>query len=96
MSLIPEPVPPGIEPGTQKVWPKRLLRVCLALFTFEIGLFLAIFPWSEYWSFNYLQVVIPGLQDVWDQPAFRGALTGLGLVNIYLACLQVVNAFRQS
>jgi len=77
------------------VWPRRLLQVSLALFTFEIGLFLVIFPWTEYWSFNYFQVVVPGLQDVWDQPAFRGVLTGLGLVNIYLACLQVVNAFRR-
>jgi hypothetical protein len=92
MSVTPEPSPPE----TQKVWPKRLLQVTLALFTFEIGLFLAIYPWTEHWNFNYFQVVLPGLQDVWDQPAFRGMLTGLGLVNIYLACLQVVSAFRRN
>jgi hypothetical protein len=92
MNLTPEPSPPE----TQKVWPRRLLQVSLALFTFEIGLFLAIFPWTEYWNTNYFQTIVPGLGDVWDQPAFRGFLTGLGLVNIYLACLQVVNAFRRS
>jgi hypothetical protein len=92
MSLTQEPSPPG----TQKLWPRRLLQVSLALFTFEIGLFLTIFPWTEYWSSNYFQLVIPSLHDLWDQPAFRGLLTGLGLVNIYLACLQVVNAFRRS
>jgi hypothetical protein len=94
MSLTPGPSPPEI----QKVWPRRLLQVSLALFTFEIGLFLTIFPWTDYWilSLNYFQAVIPGFKDVWDQPAFRGVLTGLGLVDIYLACLQVVNAFRRS
>ena len=92
MSLTPEPSPPE----TQKAWPKRLLQVTLALFTFEIGLFLAIFPWTDYWSVNYFQLAIPGLQEIWDQPALRGVLTGLGLVNIYLACLQVVNAFRRT
>lgn len=91
MCVTPEPA----APVTQKVWPRRLLRVALALFTVEIGLFLAIFPWTDYWNFNYFQQAIPGLQDLWDQPAFRGAVTGLGLVNIYLAGLQVVNAFRR-
>jgi hypothetical protein len=91
MSLTPVPSPPE----TQKVWPKRLLQVSLALFTFEVGLFLVVFPWTNYWNFNYFQVVIPGLQDAWDQPTFRAALTALGLLNIYLACLQAVNAFRR-
>jgi hypothetical protein len=92
MSLTPEQAPPG----TQKTWPRRLLHITLALFTFEIGLFLTIFPWTEYWNFNYFQMVIPALQSIWDQPAFRGALTGLGIVNIYLACMQVVQSFRRS
>jgi hypothetical protein len=106
MSLTPEPSlpetqPPGPPPRetqpreTQKVWPKRLLQVSLALFTFEIGLFLVIFPWTDYWSFNYFQAVIPALQDAWNQPAFRASLSVLGLLNVYLACLQVVNAFRR-
>jgi hypothetical protein len=91
MSLTPEQAPPGI----QKTWPRRLLGISVALLTFEIGLFLTVFPWTHYWSFNYFEMVVPGLQEVWDQPAFRGALTGLGLVNIYLACIQVVQSFRR-
>lgn len=94
--MPPQTPPKATEPPeTQKVWPKRLLRIALALFTFEVGLFLAIFPWTDYWSFNYFQVTIPGLQDLWEQPAFRGLLTGLGLVNVYLAFVQVVTAFRR-
>ena len=73
----------------------RLLRVCLAIFTFEIGLFLTIFPWVDIWSLNYFSGWLPALENLWDDPYFRGAITGLGLVNIYLACSEVVRIFRR-
>jgi len=77
-------------------WQRRLLRISLALFIFEVGAFLVIFPWTEYWNLNYFQSVKPALQDLWYQPSFRGAITGLGFVNIYIACLQLVYSFRRS
>jgi hypothetical protein len=110
MSLTPErpeglPAPnsesasaasPQKNPGPKIGWQKRMLRISLALFIFEIGAFLVIFPWTQDWDLNYFQIVTPGLQDLWQQPSFRGALTGLGFVNIYIACLQVVHSFRQN
>jgi hypothetical protein len=110
MSLIPEH-PPGLpdpnpEPGNAtslperprpKIgWQRRLLRISLALFIFEIGAFLVVFPWTENWNLNYFQTVAPSLQDLWYQPSFRGAITGLGFVNIYIACLQVIHTFRRA
>jgi hypothetical protein len=83
-------------PSSRVGWQRRLLRVSLALFIFEIGAFLVIFPWTDSWNINYFQTLTPGLQDLWYQPSFRGALTGLGFVNIYIACLQVVYSFRRS
>jgi hypothetical protein len=85
------------DPGTHRKigWQRRLLRISLALFVFEIGAFLAIFPWTESWNINYFQTLTPWLQDLWYQPSFRGALTGLGFVNIYIACLQVVGSLRR-
>jgi hypothetical protein len=92
-----QPSPDGQQsPRPRLGWQRRLLRISLALFIFEIGAFLVIFPWTEDWNLNYFQVVTPGLQDLWYQPSFRGALTGLGFVNIYIACLQVVHSFRRS
>src|SRR5271169_6603109 len=72
-------------------WQRRLLRISLALFTFEVGVFLVIFPWTESWDLNYFQSLTPNLQDLWQNPSFRGALTGLGFVNIYIACLQAIH-----
>jgi hypothetical protein len=91
--------PPADPSGTQthrKIgWQRRLLRISLALFVFEIGAFLAVFPWTESWNVNYFQTLTPWLQSLWYQPSFRGALTGLGFVNIYIACLQVVSSLRR-
>lgn len=82
-------------PGPKIGWQRRLLRISLALFTLEVGLFLVFFPWTSSWDVNYFQTLTPALQDLWKQPSFRGALTGLGFVNIYIACLQVIHSFRK-
>ena len=101
MSLTPEPAPnpgstSGLPRGSRSTRTPRLLRLCFAIFTFEIGLFLAVFPWVDIWSLNYFSEWIPALESVWDDPYFRGAITGLGLVNIYVACAEVVKLFRRS
>ena len=90
------PPTPGAQRGPRLGWQRRLLRVSLALFVFEIGAFLVIFPWTDSWNINYFQTLTPSIQGLWYQPSFRGALTGLGFVNIYIACLQVVHSFRRN
>jgi len=103
MSLTPEPASaPDSKPGsvseTRRPLPRapRLLRLCFAIFTFEIGLFLIVFPWVDIWSLNYFSGWLPALQNMWEEPYFRGAITGLGLVNIYVACSEVFRLLRRS
>lgn len=96
MPLTPEPAPvqdsgaPGGLPLRH-----RLIHICFAIFTFEIGLFLLIFPWRDDWTFNYFQGSSWLLERLWDDPYFRGAISGLGLVNIYLSMLEFRRAFRR-
>lgn len=105
MSLTPEDIPniagpPAKEPpaaGQTGAWQSRILGFCFAIFTFEIGLFLVIFPWmDETWNLNYFQGLIPILKNVWNDPYFRGGVTGLGFVNIYIACLEVARLLRRA
>ena len=103
MSLTPEPAPvpdsvpsPTGEPPRSSSRTPRLLRLVFAIFTFEIGLFLVVFPWVDIWSLNYFSEWFPALENIWDEPYFRGAITGLGLVNIYVACAEVLHLFRRS
>jgi len=98
MSLSPEPFPEQIlePPKRTRTWQSRLLSICFIIFTFEIGAFLAIIPWmEESWALNTFQEWIPALQAIWIDPYFRGAITGLGLVNIYIACSELFRLFRR-
>ena len=45
---------------------------------------------------GYFQSVPPALRDFWDDPYFRGAITGLGFVNIYIALLEAGRLIRRS
>jgi hypothetical protein len=99
MSLSPlsQPgVPPEISPQESARRNRRRIIAGLffALFAFEIGLFLVVFPWMENWDLNYLQGVIPRFRATWNDSYFRGAVTGLGFINIYIACLQVFYLIR--
>lgn len=103
MSLNPgSPIPENpapIEtapPVAPRRWQGRLLTVCFAVFAFEVGLFLVIFPWQDSWTFNYFQGINPNLESLWDEPSFKGLVTGLGFVNIYIALLQIIRLFRRS
>ena len=101
MSLSPERLPqpvPQVVPSPES--PRRNKRrviagLFFALFAFEIGLFLVIVPWMDNWDLNYFEGVFPPLRDAWDQPYFRGAVTGLGLINIYIAILQIFYLIRR-
>jgi hypothetical protein len=51
---------------------------------------------DDTWNLNYFQGFVPILKSVWDDPYFRGAVTGLGFVNIYIACLEVGRLMRRA
>ena len=101
-SMPPQPQVPDNPPHFEQIpdppkrrWQGKLLTACFAVFAFEIGLVLVIFPWQDSWSLNYFQDISPSLENLWDEPSFRGLVTGLGFVNIYIALLQVIRLFRR-
>jgi hypothetical protein len=69
----------------------RLLRVVLLLVWLEVGLVLILVPWSELWETNYFLYQYPGLGLFMKNPYLRGAISGLGLINVFLA----LEAFRR-
>lgn len=64
---------------------KRLFLAIFILLAFEVGLFLVMFPWSLTWENNFFLTGIPTLKDALMSYYFRGAVSGLGLVNVFLA-----------
>ncbi len=77
----------------------KLTIVFFILICFEIGILLVILPWvpSPSWSENYLLVLAadkvhwPWLALAMKSGYTRGAVTGLGVLNILLGVWEIIN-----
>lgn len=64
-------------------------RLLYAAYFLEVGLLLVVLPWTVFWNHNYLFDLAPIAQP-WIQSSYaRGAVSGLGLVNIALGLADV-------
>ncbi len=63
----------------------RALRVLLALICLEVGVLLVYLPWSRLWERNYFLDRFPALLPYLLNPYLRGAVSGLGLLDVAIA-----------
>jgi hypothetical protein len=74
-----------IAPSSLPRWLVQIGRLLFIFVCIELGLFLIIYPWSQYWERNYF-AGLPGVwATVWRSPYFRGAVSGVGLLDLLLA-----------
>ncbi len=59
----------------------------------ESGLLLVLIPWSAFWDRNYFVGWSPALGALLTSNYFRGAVTGLGLVNVWAALAELGDLF---
>ncbi|MGH9804656.1 MAG: hypothetical protein ACRD4D_05750 [Candidatus Acidiferrales bacterium] len=62
----------------------RLLLFTLVLFCLELGVFLVVLPWTGIWERNFFLFRYPELAGLLLDFRLRGAISGLGLVDIGL------------
>ena len=55
------------------------------LISFLVGAVLVLAPWTALWDSNWLLQLVPGARGLVLSAFTRGAVTGLGLVNLVLA-----------
>ncbi|MEQ1896567.1 MAG: hypothetical protein ABL971_04165 [Vicinamibacterales bacterium] len=60
--------------------------VCVVLFL-EVGILLTVVPWSTYWDRNYFTDGLPWLRHLMRNTFVRGAVSGLGAVNLAAAVM---------
>ena len=77
---------------------RKLGQVLLIIFCLELGLFLMIYPWTDRWAENYFSWIGPvrwqaNWHEVWDNNYVRGAIAGLGLVNIWIAVAEALRMY---
>jgi hypothetical protein len=69
---------------------RRLVFVALFL---EVGLLLVVLPWSGFWDRNYFGSALPGLRSIITNNFVRGAVSGLGLVNLVAGLAELTLLF---
>lgn len=55
-----------------------------------------LIPWSPWWDRNYFAEALPGLRDLIRNNFVRGAVSGLGVVNLFAALSELAEMFRPS
>ncbi|HLK51872.1 MAG TPA: hypothetical protein VKU42_00370 [Candidatus Angelobacter sp.] len=90
-----ENTPPSPDPVTDSsaempVWLQRVFIVVYVLFCIELGLVLITLPWTRYWFSDGLLAQWPTLQNLLQLGFIRGAVSGLGLLDIWLGIVEAV------
>ena len=52
---------------------------------FEMGALLLYLPWSMLWEQNYFLHQLPALAPIVLHPSFRGIVSGIGVLDIFVA-----------
>jgi hypothetical protein len=95
---------PPLRGSSKTGWQAKLASLLFAFFCFELGAFFIVFPWTTYWDHHAFSWIAPDSpkqlalaqwwHGMWLSPAFRGAVSGLGLVNLYIAFVSVFRLRR--
>ena len=96
MSIAPNPeteLPPR-----RTGWLQRIGSVLFIVFCLELGLFLLVYPWTDSWAGNYFSWLGPAAlqanwHEVWLNRYVRGAVSGVGLVNIWVAVAEALRMY---
>lgn len=89
------PTPLSVESRRYR-WYHKLSAVLLVTFCLEIGFFLLIFPWTDYWGINYFSSLGASWRSFWSNPYLRGAVSGLGIATLYVAMAEIFRLRRFS
>jgi hypothetical protein len=57
----------------------------------ETGLLLVLLPWSTFWERNYFVEWSPAIEGLLTSNYLRGAISGLGLVNLGVALVELAD-----
>jgi hypothetical protein len=74
---------------------RRLLftRLLLVVYFLEVGLLLVVLPWFAFWERNYFADTVPLVAAVTRNGFVRGAVSGIGLLNVAAAVMELLSIF---
>ena len=74
-----------------EIWTDRVLLVVEVIFLIEVGMLLIVVPWTPLWMHNNLTAGHLFLREFMGHGVVRGAVSGLGFVNIWIAVWDAVH-----
>ncbi len=92
---------PRMEPGA---WGKSshpfamgvLWTPLYILYSFMVGGFLLILPYQGFWDNNFIVYYFPNLAPIVSNPFLKGAVLGLGIVNILIGIQEIAILWKRS
>jgi hypothetical protein len=75
-------------------WYHKLFAVFFVLFAIELGVFLIMVPWTGMWERNFLPKLVPHFYEMWISPYMRGAVSGVGVLNLWIALAETISLRR--
>lgn len=94
-ATVPAPQPDASQSGRPVpryvIWTHRLSLVVFVVFCIELGMLLAILPWTTVWNQNSFLGAHPALKAIMQNNFVRGIATGLGLVDIWIGIWEAVH-----
>src|SRR4051794_2098423 len=76
-------------------WYDKLAAVMAAIFCFEVGVFLLVYPWVSNWDVNGAFFPV-WARPIWTSSWLRGAVSGIGILDIYISFVEVFRFRRFS
>jgi hypothetical protein len=77
---------PVVRFSFRMAWIRRIFYI---LYSLEVGIFLLMLPWMTFWDNNFLVFYYPRIRPVVGNPFIKGAVLGLGIVNIMIGIHEI-------
>lgn len=75
-------------------WTAKASAVLFSIFCLELGAFLMVFPWLDLYPTNWFVQARPEYTALLTSYSFRGAMTGLGVLNVLVGLAEVLRLRR--
>lgn len=86
-----QPSGPPTPPSPVAIWIDRIGLVIKVVFYIELGMLLAILPWTRVWTDNSLILGYPTFRAFLQHNFVRGVVSGIGLVDIWIGIWEAVH-----
>ena len=73
-----------------------LSQVVYLLFCVEVGMVLLLLPWTLLWDNNFFFSLQPQHSEFWLSNHLRGAVSGVGLINLWMGVEEALEIFQHS